>query len=207
MASSGLRRPFIQTRAEWLWRGCWKLRSEILKLTWKECFCSSAAGTGRGKLRSAVDFYHKCPVLYYLKAFVSAVFVPGCMSSVSISAEFEACYGGKGSSFGHNHEWLSFLFRSGMKITVCSERCLCISWQAWNSTRKESKWRLMLPSMLVVDAHQELSGPEPLPHTPCVSTFLSVLLHVCTEHHTCVFIFYIMIDFLVERYNGQFSLW
>ena len=157
MASSELGRPFIQTRAEWLWRGCWKLRSEILKLMWSEYFCCSAAGTGHGKLRSAVDFYHKCPVLYNLKAFVSPVFVLGHMSSVSISTEFESCCGEKGrSSFGHNHEWLSFLFRSGMKITVCFERCLCICWQAWNSIRKESKWRLMLPSILVVDAHQEL---------------------------------------------------
>lgn len=93
MASSELGRPFIQTRAEWLWRGCWKLRSEILKLMWSEYFCCSVAGTGHGKLRSAVDFYHKCPVLYYLKAFVSPVFVLGHMSSVSISTEFETCCG------------------------------------------------------------------------------------------------------------------
>ena len=85
-------------------------------------------GTRHGKLRSAVDVNSKCRILYYLKAFVSPVFVPGHMCSMSICTEFEVYCGGKGrSSGGPNREWLSFLFRSGMKITVCFERCLCIS--------------------------------------------------------------------------------
>lgn len=67
--------------------------------------------------------------------------------------------------------------------------CVCVSPDRPGTLpeRKVSE-RLMLPSMLVVDAHQELSGPQPLPHT--VSTFLSVLLHVCTEHHMCLHLLY-----------------
>lgn len=94
-----------------------------------------------------------------------------------------------------------------MKIIVCSERCLCTSWQAWNSIKKESMLPLIsLESMSGQDVHCCSPGPTHAQWTasqPChILVYLSVLplffgYHMETQHQS----------FWQMKMNPECKLW